>query len=204
MLSVSRRDLLVGAALIAAAPQLAFAQTADPAREPVQSLCDGLLAIMKGAKQLGFRGRMDRIGPVVDRSFDLGLMIRLAVGPAWTGMTSGDQALLTAAFRRMTVAQYASNFNSFSGERFVVDPKVEARGGDRLVRTTLGQPGEKPVSLAYRVRQSGGQWKIVDVFYQNAISQLATRRSDFAAVLASGGAKALVRHLDQLADKAAS
>lgn len=180
------------------------AQPADPARQPVQQLCDGLIAIMKGGKQMGFDGRAARIGAVVDGAFDLGLMIRFAVGPAWTGMTATDQAALTKSFRRMTIAQYAANFDSFSGQKFVIDANVEARGADRLVRSTLQSPGDKPVSLAYRVRQTGGQWKIVDVYYHNAISQLATRRSDFGKVLADGGAKALIQHLDRLAAKAAS
>lgn len=69
------------------------------------------------------------------------------------------------------------------------------------MRTTLVQSGEDPIPIAYRLRASGGSWKIVDVFYRNAISQLATRRSDFSRVLATGGAKALIRHLDALATK---
>jgi phospholipid transport system substrate-binding protein len=101
----------------------------------------------------------------------------------------------------MTIAQYASNFDGWAGETFTIAPTVETRGADKLVRTTLG--GSKPVQLAYRLRQTSGQWRVIDVFYQNSISQLATRRSDFASALASGGAKGLIAHLDQLAAKAA-
>ena len=40
----------------------------------------------------------------------------------------------------------------------------------------------------YRMRELGGSWKIIDVYY-GAISQLTTRRSDFAATsLNAGGA----------------
>ena len=200
-MSLSSRHL-AGALLIAlAAPVAVQAQEAGVA--PVQSLDDGLLAIMKGGKAMGFAGRSARIAPVVDQAFDLPLMTRLSVGTSWTTLSAPDQKALLAAFRHMTIAQYASNFDGFSGESFVIDPKVEVRGTDRLVKTTLKSPHDKPVSLAYRLRQTGGGWKIIDVFYQNSISQLATRRSDFAAILTRGGAKALVAHLDQLAAKAA-
>lgn len=195
------RSLGLAAILTLAAP--VAAQSADPARAPVQALDDGLLSIMKGAKQLGYKGRADRIGPVVDQVFDLGLMTRLAVGPSWTTMAPGDKTALVAAFRRMTIAQYAGNFDSWSGESFAIDPRIEARGTDRIVKTILAQPKGNPETLTYRLRQSGGQWKVIDVFYRNAISQLATRRSDFAGVLASGGAKGLIAHLDQLTAKAA-
>ncbi len=191
-------------ALLLAPTAAAVAQVPDPARAPVQALSEGLIGIMKSGKAAGQAGRAKAIGPVVDRSFDLPLMTRLAVGTAWTTIPPVDQSALLAAFRRMTISQYALNFDSWAGQTISVDAKVETRGGDKLVRTTLNDPHGSPVAIAYRLRQSGGGWKIIDVFYRNSISQLATRRSDFAAILQSGGAKALVSHLDSLAGKAGS
>ena len=193
------RNVLAAAVLLVSAP--ALAQAEDPARTTVQALDDGLLGIMKAGKAAGVAGRTARIGPVVDRAFDLPLMTRLVVGSSWNSMSSADQTALVAAFRRMTIGQYARNFDGWSGERFTIQPQVEERAGDKLVRTTLSGSGA-PIAISYRLRQSGGQWKIIDVFYKNAISQLATRRADFASVLSSGGPKALIAHLDQLATKA--
>ena len=177
----------------------AVAQEVDPASTTVQTLHSGLLSIMRAGTAAGQAGRARQIGPVIDRTFDLPLMTRLAVGPGWTKIPATDQAALVAAFRSLTIAQYAKNFDSFSGERFVTTPKIESRGGDKLVRTTLVVPKGNSEALDYRLRQSGGQWKILDVYYRNSISQLATRRADFARVLAAGGAKALITHLNQLA-----
>ncbi|HEX7854537.1 MAG TPA: ABC transporter substrate-binding protein [Sphingobium sp.] len=190
-------------ALIAIASPVtgALAQAGDPALVPVQALCDGLIGIMKGGKAAGYGGRSATIGPVVDRSFDIPLMTRLAVGGGWTTVSPADQTALVAAVRRLTIAQYARNFDSWSGQSFTIVPKVEARGTDRLVRTTLLSKGSEPVALAYRLRESGGTFRIIDVFYRNSISQLATRRADFARVLSTGGAKALIAHLDDLAAK---
>lgn len=192
--------ILIAALSAALLTPAASAQTADPAHAPVKTLGDGLVGIMKAGKSAGAAARAARIAPIIDRSFDLPLMTRLAVGSAWTGFSPADQDALVAAFRRMTIAQYAKNFDDFSGESFTIAPQIEARGGDRIVRTTLNSPGSAPVSIAYRLRQTNG-WRIIDVFYKNAISQLATRRSDFAGVLASGGAKALIAHLNALAAK---
>ncbi|WP_404368137.1 ABC transporter substrate-binding protein [Sphingomonas sp. MMS24-J45] len=185
-------------ALAAAAPALA---QSDPAAAPVQALDDGLLSIMKGGSALGAAGRAAKIGPVVDQTFDIGLITRLSVGPDWLKVAPADQAALVAGMRRLTVAQYAANFSSYSGQSFTIDPKVEARGADKLVRTTLNTPKSESVSIGYRLRQSGGKWRIVDVYYRNAISQLATRRADFESIFAKGGAKALISHLDALAAK---
>ena len=195
-----RRMIVIAAAQFALVAPV-FAQAAEPAVAPVRALDDGLLAILKAGKAAGARGRSAQIAPIVDRSFDLPLTTRLAVGSAWTTIAPADQALLVAAVRRLTIAQYASNFDAYSGQGFAIDPKVESRGGDRLVKTMLSSRAGSPVSLSYRLRDSGQGWRIIDVYYRNSISQLATRRADFASVLASGGAKALVAHLNDLSAK---
>lgn len=204
MIPTPRLAFTSAALLCAVAPLApAFAQAADPARAPVQTLSDGLIGIMKAGKAAGQAGRATRIGPVVDRAFDLPLMTRLAVGPAWNNASAADRTALVAAFRRLTINEYAKNFDSWSGEAITVDPKVDARGTDRLVKTTLTAPKEAPVSIAYRLRQNGADWRIIDVFFKNSISQLTTRRADFDAIVQRGGVAALVGHVNALADKAA-
>ncbi len=181
----------------------ASAQAPDAARVPVHALSDGLIAIMKGGSKLGFSGRAAQIAPIIDRSFDLPLMARLCVGPDWTKASAADQASLVSAFRKLTINEYANNFDSWAGQSIVVDAKVDARGTDRVVKTQLLQPKDAPVSIGYRLRQSGSDWRIIDVFFKNSISQLTTRRSDFSAILGKGGVKALIGHINALAEKAA-
>lgn len=193
------KNVICAALVFSLSAPAAFAQAVDPAITTVQTLHEGLLSIMRSGRAAGQEGRARAIAPVVDRTFDLPLMTRLAVGPTWTSIAAPDQAALVAAFRAMTDASYAKNFDSYSGERFVMTPQVETRGTDKLVRTTLVPSSGSPESLNYRLRQDGGQWKIIDVYYRNSISQLATRRSDFAHILATGGAKALITHLNELA-----
>jgi len=90
-----------------------------------------------------------------------------------------------------------------NGEAITVDGKPNVRAGDALVRTTLSRKGKEPVVISYRMRQSGGRWRIVDVLFNGSVSQLATRRADYAAIITRGGAKALIAHLGAAADKAA-
>ena len=186
----------LGLAALMAVSGPALAQAGDPAAQVVDGLDSGLIATMKTPGGQAARARI--IAPAVDRAFDIALMARLSVGPAWTSFAPSEQASVVSTFRAMTIAQYAANFDGYSGERFALVGPVETRGGDKLVRTSLTGPGTNE-ALNYRLRESGGQWKIIDVYYRNSISQLATRRSDFATVIAKGGASALVAHLNRLA-----
>ena len=51
------------------------------------------------------------------------------------------------------------------------------------------------------MRESGGAWKVIDVYYNSAISSLMGQRSEYSATLASGGAAALVKKLNAKADE---
>ena len=198
-LSVAAVGTMAASATLLALPAPAAAQAIDPAITTVEVLDNGLLAIMHAGSGAGQAGRERQIAPVVDRSFDIPLMTRLSVGPAWLSFSPHDQASLIAAFRAMTIAQYAHNFDGWSGQHFTVTPQVVTRGLDKVVRTSLASPGGDAEPLNYRLRENGGQWKIIDVYYRSDISQLSTRRSDFASVLANGGAPALIVRLNQLA-----
>ncbi len=190
---------MLGAIAVPSAP--ALAALADPAAAQVDAFDAALLAAMKAGKAAGVQGRYRSLEPAVTRAFDIPTMIRFAVGPTWSTIPAAQQQSLTEAFQRLTVASYAHNFSGYSGESFTVDPNVVTRGPDKVVQTKIVSPGSAPVAISYRMRQSGGAWKIIDVFYNGSISQLTTRRADFSASLAHGGAPALIAHLNQLADK---
>lgn len=193
---------LAAAALILASlgGQAAIAAPADPAAAQVDAFDASLVAAMKGGKALGAKGRARQLTSAVQRAFDMPSMAAFAVGPAWSSFTPAQKQQVIEAFTRLSVASWAHNFDSYGGEQFVIDPNVQVRGTDKVVQTKLTRPGGDPVNLTYRMRQVGGSWKIIDVYY-GAISQLTTRRSDFAGPVASGGAAGLVTHLNQLTDK---
>ncbi len=193
----SAAALLAGLAL----PTLAEAADADPAIAPIRAFYDALLAAMKQAEQLGVRGRYDKLAPVIRSTFDLPAMTRIAVGPEWTSIPAEQQTALLDSFARMTIATYASRFDGFSGQSFEIDPEVQPRNNGRIVRTKLTRPKEEPVTLNYLMRGSGDAWKVVDIYLSGTISELATQRSEFGAILKSGGPAALIESLKQQTDR---
>ncbi len=190
--------VFVGVALIAVS-SAAHSTASDPAVARIDSFDQALISVLKTGPALGVKGRYQKLAPTIQASFDLPLMTQFAVGPAWASMSEADHQALIAAFGRLSTASYARNFDKYNGERFEVDPNVTTRGPDKIVKSQLIS-GSKTVQLTYRMREAGGVWKIVDVYF-DAISQLTTRRSDFAAPLATGGAKGLIAHLNATADK---
>ncbi|HET7031520.1 MAG TPA: ABC transporter substrate-binding protein, partial [Casimicrobiaceae bacterium] len=191
------------AALVPAATMDALGQgeRPDPAVRPITAFYDALLATMKEAQRLGFQGRYDKLAPVIRATYDFPAMTRIAVGPDWNTIAADVQTQLVENFAQMTIATYANRFDGYSGERFEVEPATETRSTGRLVRTKLVPGKGEPVVLNYLMRGSGETWKVVDVYLTGTISELATRRTEFAAILKAGGPGALVDSLRQQADK---
>ena len=194
-----RAGSLVGAAF-ALALSAAAAQAPDPSVQTVQTFYDTLLDTMKHAKELGIKGRYEKLKPVIEQTFDLPDMAHLSVGQAWTTMTPAQQQSMTAAFERLTVANYASNFDGYDGEKFVVEPGTTARGADKIVQSKLVTKKET-IPFNYRMHQVGSNWKILDIYLNGYVSQLATQRSEFGPTLASGGPAALEKKLEAQSDK---
>jgi phospholipid transport system substrate-binding protein len=199
-----RRTLLV--ALLALplpliAPIAGYGASGDPAASRIDSFYGALLDTMKQAKQLGLKGRYDKLAPVLAKTYDLAVMSQIAVGPSWSALSAAQQQSIVNAFARMTAATYASRFDGFSGERFEVLEAVDRPNGDKIVKTQIVQSDGKTVALNYLLRKIGGEWKVIDVYLNGTISELATRRAEFGAVLKSGGADALVSSLTRQGDK---
>ena len=173
-MTVKTLALVIVCCAAVASPLQAFAQAADPALATIESLDKGLLEVMKSGKSAGVEGRFRKLLPVVERTFDLPTMTRFAVGGAWSGYSAAEQSALTRAYARLAAANLAHNFDSYDGEQFKINPAVQTRGPDKLVRTQIVSTGS-PTDLNYRMRETAGAWKVIDVYY-GAISQLTSRR----------------------------
>jgi phospholipid transport system substrate-binding protein len=196
-----RRDLIKASAAFLVGAALPARAADDPAAiAPIEQLINGLVQVMKAGVATPFSQRFNMLAPVIDRTFDLAATLRESVGPPWAGLPPDQQATLTEAFRRYTVASYVNNFDAFTGQRFEISPVTRAVGNEQVVQTRLIPPSGVAHELDYVMRQAGGGWRAVDVLADGSISRIAVQRSDFRRLLARGGALALV---DSLRSKSA-
>jgi phospholipid transport system substrate-binding protein len=99
------------------------------------------------------------------------------------------------------VANYAGRFDGFSGQSFKTVGEEPARSETILVKTQLIDPGQENIELNYRMRKVGDDWKIIDVYMDGTVSELALRRSEFAAVVKRDGFDGLIAALDKKIEK---
>jgi len=192
MLTLASAALCLG--LIAVAPQARAA-----GGDTVRGFYDTLLANMRSGPSLGAHGRYARIEPVVRRVFDIPFMTRLAVGPEWASLTEAQRQQVSQAFQRYVAAVYAERFDNYSGEKLQVTGEQPSAGGTIITSQIVKSNGE-PVNVNYLMRQNGGSWQIADVYLNGTISELATRRSEFASILRTRGIDGLIAMLNTKAN----
>lgn len=168
----------------------------DP-KATVQAFYDVLLDCMKNAKSLGFDGRYKKLDPAVKQAFDVPVMAKIAVGPAWTNMPADKKNAVLDVFSRYMITTYAARFNGFSGESFSVGELTQPAADRKLVATQLVRPNKDPVQLNYVFRQGDAGWKIIDIYLSGTISEMARMRSDFAETIRTGGADGLIAILEK-------
>jgi phospholipid transport system substrate-binding protein len=189
--------LAAGAALA----MLSYSAHAAPASggDTVQGLYDALLGTMKNGRTLGQSGRFTQLEPVIRRTFDIPSMTRLSVGASWAGLSEAQRQQLTDSFGRYISAIYADRFDSYAGQKLQVTGEQPNPAGV-MVKSQIVKANGEPVMVDYLMRRTGEGWLISDIYLDGAISEVATRRSEFAAILRTDGVDGLIAALNRKAD----
>ena len=165
------------------------------AKAVVEKLHESLLSAMSGGSALGFKGREEMLAPVVVETFDFDSICRIVTGRYWKAASDEQKTRFMEVFKKLSVATYASNFASFSGEKFETLGS-EADHDALIIRTVLRPTDGAPVPLNYLLRQANGQWRIMNVVAQG-VSDLSLKRADYTAVIKSEGFDSLVNRLEK-------
>ena len=154
--------------------------------DTVRGLYDALLNTMKNGRTLGQSGRFTQLDPVIRRSFDIASMARLSVGPTWSGLSEAQRQQVVESVGRYISAIYADRFDSYAGQKLEVTGEQPNPSGV-MVKSQIIKASGEPVKVNYMMRRSGEGWLISDIYLDGAISEVATRRSEFAAILRNDG-----------------
>ena len=167
--------------------------------DTVQSLYDALLSTMKNGRTLGQSGRFKQLEPVIRRTFDIPSMARLSVGSSWASLTEAQRQQVTESLVRYISAICADRFDSYAGQKLQVTGEQPA-AAVVMVRSRIVKTNGELVNVDYLMHRNGNSWLISDIYLDGAISEVAIRHSEFAAILKSQGIDGLIAALNRKAD----
>ena len=169
----------------------------SPARHIVEALHGSLLDIMMSADALGFEGRRDYITPVMEESYDMALIARASTGRYWRRASDDQKRRIIEAITRLSITIYAARFAGFSGEQFRTLSDEPAPRGTVLVKTEIVKSDGDKVALNYLMRETAGEWRIIDVYLDGIYSEIALKRADYAGILKLAGFDGLFAEIEK-------
>ena len=172
------------------------AAASEPARARIEHFDGQLVATMKQASELGFEGRYRKLAAIIDETFDLQRIARLALGGEWTTLDAGQQKAYLDKFRKDTIATYAQRFDGYDGQRFEITGTHNVAGARRQVDTVIIDASGKRTPISYVLDNEGGEWRVINVVARG-VSDLALKRGQYTGVIRDQGPEAFLDHFDR-------
>ena len=165
-------------------------------RDVVQSTSDQVLAVL-AEKDLSKQERRDKVRAIVLRSVDFETLSRLVLARNWTRFSPAQQQEFMQEFQDHLAATYGRRLDDYRNEKVAIVGDRQEPNGDWTVRSKiLRGGGSNDINVDYRLRQSNGEWKVID-FIVEEVSMVANFRSQFQDIVASGGPEKLLKLLKE-------
>jgi phospholipid transport system substrate-binding protein len=188
MPSVPRRLILIGlfVAALSTPNWAARADTAPNAGVFINHLVNAALQVLAQPKtnQAQREQGFDRL---LRENFDIPRIARFVLGRYWNTTSEPDRRKFIDTYREFIIKTYATRFGEYSGEIVRVTGSRAESSDVTIVNSEIVHPnGDPAAKVTWRVQQTGGDYKIVDVDVEG-ISMMLTQREEFASVIQRTG-----------------
>jgi phospholipid transport system substrate-binding protein len=188
-----RGRLAIAVALVLAALGARAGAEQSP-RDVVQSTSDQVLAVLAD-KGLSKEARRDKVKAIVLANVDFDTLSRLVLARNWSQFSPQQQQEFEREFEGHLSATYGRRLDDYHNEKVAIVGDRREPNGDWTVQTKiLRGGGSNDIVVDYRLRQSNGQWKMID-FIIEQVSLVANFRSQFQELVSSGGPEHLLQVL---------
>lgn len=173
--------------------------SADQAQTFVDKLASDAISTLTRSG-LDKPARIDRFRGLLERGFQMDYIGLLVLGTYSRTSTPEQIAKYQSVFKEFVLLKYAGLLDSYQGEKFVITGSQPAGKSDVVVQSRINPVNAgQPVSAEWRIREFGGDLKIIDVKFEG-ISMVQSQREEFASILSQGGIDRLISVLtDQVA-----
>lgn len=179
--------------LLGGAGNNASAADSDAAK-PVEDFHKTLLHIMKDADRLGYEGRYEALQPAIENRFDTPLIAKVILGHHWEKLNDDQKQQFIETFNELSIATYASRFDSYDGESFEYLGTQSLNKERILVQTRLKKTDGEDVKFDYLMHQRDGEWYIISVVAQG-VNDLSLKRTEYTSIMEKKGFDGLLSEL---------
>ena len=179
---------VLGLAAIAS-PLSAFAQggARDAGAEAfVQSRAQKIIGVLAD-KNMTVAQKNASFHTAIDELADVPRVTNFVLGKYARTITPEQKTRFSAAFRTYAEGVYQNRLGDYHGENLKVTGSVVRKPGDVIVNTVVaGGQVSQPLPVAWRVLNTGGAWKVVDV-QVSGVWLAITQQQDFVSTIDNAG-----------------
>ena len=165
--------------------------------EQVRQTADKVLQVLqdpqlKSSSNTG--QRREQLTQILANRFDFTEMAKRSLGANWQKGSASEQQQFVRLFTNLLESSYIGQIESYSGEKIVYGREtVDQNQAD--VETKIVTKKSEEVSVNYKLKSDGGNWKVYDVVIEN-VSLVNNFRNQFNRMLAKGTFADLISQLE--------
>ena len=149
---------------------------------------------ISGTRDLDAADRRARVEQLAMDRFAWTTMSRLVLARNWRKLTDIQQTEFVDAFQQHLAMVYGRRLGRIGDETIEVSQGRVASNGDVTVRTTVHGGEADGVVIAYRLRATDGQWKVIDVIIEG-VSLVSNFRAQMKEIVNNSGTDSLIAKL---------
>ncbi|GAB4354374.1 MAG: ABC transporter substrate-binding protein [Kiloniellaceae bacterium] len=141
-----------------------------------------------GDASISEQEKEDHFRKLFNENFDVPAIGQFVIGRYWRNASEADRKEFLAVFEDAMVQRFLPLLAENSSERFHI-VSVTPDGANEnmaLIDSRINRPEGEPYQVRWRVRESNGDFKILDIVAEG-VSMAITYRSEYGAVLKSNG-----------------
>jgi phospholipid transport system substrate-binding protein len=166
-------------------------------RQRLQGTIDATLDVLYGAADISFDEKQGKVREILEKNYDLDVMIRRAIGRNWRLMSELEQVRVLELVRQLVLKAYIKALEG--KDRPVVNLGEEILISDkRMEIESTVTLGKQNFYILYRLGRMRSGWQIYDIVAESSISVVSNYRQQFDDHFRKGSGAELITRLEDL------
>lgn len=130
-------------------------------------------------------------------NLDLDFIGKYVLGRYWRVATPAQKKEFISLYRELNVQTWSKRFDEFKGKNFIFDGTSPANNPEQIfVETKVPMQEGAPASVKWRVKETNGKLKVIDIIVEN-VSLAQTARNEYTSFIAKSpkGVEGLLENL---------
>lgn len=138
-----------------------------------------------------------RFEKLFNNALDLKFIGQFVLGRYWKTASNEQKKAFIDAYRDLNIKTWSQRFDEFKGKEFIFKGTTPSNSANQIfVNSLVPMDQGEPAKVVWRIKQTGDNFKIVDIIIEN-VSLAITARNEYTAYVKSapGGINDLIKDL---------